>query len=189
METLGAWCPTLIKGGNIVATVDHIIFYFIAHRNLIEHSCSDLACYMRLEEDMDEKNDPYKDLTEIKLMIKDHTKNVESLSNKIYRLPKRYFHIFTPVGYHKSGTELMEKLKENRVIQPVLNSQYIGDMILELGEIIRKDPELNFILIVSNDDKPANTNNIQIGFCVYNETIEIMDPIQTYEKLQSFIVR
>ena len=169
-----------------MATADHIILYFIEHASLLEHSLSDLAYYMKGEEDMDPSKDPYEENFDIKLFITDHTKNIEEISDQINNQPKPSFHLYNHIGCTKSNEQLMEILIDNEVIESLTETKSIGDVILELGEMIRKEPGLFFLLVIASDNQPINTNNTIIGLLVYTENIELLNPAQTYERIQSF---
>jgi len=171
-----------------MATADHIILYFIEHAYLLEHSFSDLAYYMKGEEDMDPSKDPYEENFDIKLFITDHTNNIEEISDQINNQPKPYFHLYNHIGSTKSSTQLMEILTDNKVIESLTESRNLGDVILELGEIIRNEPGLFFLLVITSDEQPINTNNTIIGIIVYEENIELLDPTRTSERIKSFVM-
>ncbi len=172
-----------------MAETEHIICYFIAHPDLLTSSCSDLALYMKGEEDMDPSKDPYKDNFDIKLFITDHTDSIEEINERIEQLPKVYFYLCFDAEHRASGVQLMEVLADHGVIPTEQRSVNIGDMILELGEIIRSEPELAFVLVIANDEQPDSIDSIEIGLMVYAENIEIMTPAQTYQALKNFQVQ
>lgn len=169
-----------------MATPEQILSYFLSHPYLLDRSFSDLAYYMKGEEDMEPSKDPYEENFDIKLFITDHTENIEEISDQIYNHPKPYFHLYSHIGCTKSSEQLMEILTYNEVIESLTESRSIGDVILELGEMILKEPGLFFLLVITSDNQPINTNNTIIGLLVYTENIELLNPAQTYERIQSF---
>jgi len=169
-----------------MATPEQILSYFLSHPYLLDSSFSDLAYYMKGEEDMDPSRDPYEENFDIKLFITDHTNNIEEISDQIYNQPKPSFHLYNHIGCTKSNEQIMEILTDNEVIESLTESRSIGDIILELGEIIRKEPGLFFLLVITSDDQPINTNNIIIGLTVYRENIKLLNPVLTLESMKHF---
>lgn len=167
-----------------MAVTEQILSYFLNHWDLLGDS--DLSYYIRGKEGVDMSKDPYEDNFNIKLFITDHTDNIRAISEKIQKQPKRYFQIYSYIGSTKSGTQIKELLTSNGAIQPVIESGCLGDTILELGEIIRKDPKLTFMLVITTSDQPADLDNTMAGILVYAENLEILDPAQALEKLKLF---